>query len=68
MATANWRGTVGVVKPTYGSGSRVEFIRLLPKGRRCHSSFFPLEFSLPSVFCLGPAIGSLLKVVPLNNI
>src|SRR3990172_12585153 len=32
MATANWRGTVGVVKPTYGSGSLVEFIRLLPEG------------------------------------
>jgi hypothetical protein len=59
--------TVGVIKHL-GSGSLVEFIRLLPKGGRCHSSFFPLEFSLPSVFCLGPAIGSLLKVVPLNNI
>jgi maleate cis-trans isomerase len=32
MATANWRGTVGVIKPTYGSGSLVEFIRLLPEG------------------------------------
>jgi maleate cis-trans isomerase len=32
MASANWRGTVGVVKPTYGSGSLVEFIRLLPEG------------------------------------
>lgn len=32
MATASWRGTVGVVKPTYGSGSLVEFIRLLPEG------------------------------------
>jgi len=32
MATAGWRGTVGVVKPTYGSGSLVEFIRLLPEG------------------------------------
>jgi maleate cis-trans isomerase len=32
MAPANWRGTVGVVKPTYESGSLVEFIRLLPEG------------------------------------
>lgn len=32
MASANWRGTVGVVKPTHGSGSLVEFIRLLPDG------------------------------------
>lgn len=32
MASASWRGTVGVVKPTYGSGSLVEFIRLLPEG------------------------------------
>ena len=32
MASADWRGTVGVVKPTYGSGSLVEFIRLLPEG------------------------------------
>jgi len=32
MASASWRGTVGVVKPTYGSGSLVEFIRLLPDG------------------------------------
>ena len=32
MAKANWRGTVGVVKPTYESGSLVEFIRLLPEG------------------------------------
>jgi maleate isomerase len=32
MAKANWRGTVGVVKPTYESGSLVEFVRLLPEG------------------------------------
>ena len=32
MASANWRGTVGVIKPTYESGSLVEFIRLLPEG------------------------------------
>jgi maleate cis-trans isomerase len=32
MPSANWRGTVGVVKPTYESGSLVEFIRLLPDG------------------------------------
>ena len=32
MTSANWRGTVGVVKPTYESGSLVEFIRLLPDG------------------------------------
>ena len=32
MASANWRGIVGVVKPTYESGSLVEFIRLLPEG------------------------------------
>ena len=32
MGSANWRGSVGVVKPTYGSGSLVEFIRLLPEG------------------------------------
>ncbi len=32
MASASWRGDVGVVKPTYGSGSLIEFIRLLPEG------------------------------------
>ena len=32
MASSNWRGTVGVVKPTNESGSLVEFIRLLPEG------------------------------------
>jgi len=35
MASASWRGTVGVIKPTYGSGSLVEFIRLLPEGVGC---------------------------------
>lgn len=35
MASGTWRGTVGVVKPTYGSGSLVEFIRLLPEGVGC---------------------------------
>lgn len=35
MATGTWRGVVGVVKPTYGSGSLVEFIRLLPEGVGC---------------------------------
>ena len=29
-ASANWRGTVGIVKLTYESGSMVEFIRVLP--------------------------------------
>ena len=32
MASGTWRGIVGVVKPTYESGSLVEFIRLLPEG------------------------------------
>ena len=32
MANASWRGTVGVIKPTYSPGSLVEFIRLLPEG------------------------------------
>ncbi len=32
MSSGTWRGSVGVVKPTYGSGSLVEFIRLLPEG------------------------------------
>jgi len=35
MSSGTWRGTVGVVKPTYGSGSLVEFIRLLPEGVGC---------------------------------
>ena len=35
MATGTWRGIVGVIKPTYGSGSLVEFIRLLPEGVGC---------------------------------
>ena len=35
MASGTWRGIVGVVKPTYGSGSLVEFIRLLPEGVGC---------------------------------
>ena len=29
---ANWRGTVGVIKPTYHSGSLGELIKLLPDG------------------------------------
>ena len=32
MTFASWRGTVGVVKPTYRPGSLEEFIRLLPDG------------------------------------
>ena len=32
MSFASWRGTVGVVKPTYRPGSLEEFIRLLPEG------------------------------------
>src|SRR3970040_2174546 len=35
MSSGTWRGTVGVVKPAYGSGSLVEFIRLLPEGVGC---------------------------------
>ena len=35
MSSGTWRGTVGVVKPTYGSGSLVDFIRLLPEGVGC---------------------------------
>ncbi len=35
MASGTWRGVVGVIKPTYGSGSLVEFIRLLPEGVGC---------------------------------
>jgi maleate cis-trans isomerase len=35
VASGTWRGIVGVVKPTYGSGSLVEFIRLLPEGVGC---------------------------------
>ncbi len=32
MSFGSWRGTVGVVKPTYRPGSLEEFIRLLPDG------------------------------------
>jgi len=32
MSSLTWRGTVGVIKPTYDSGTLVEFIRLLPDG------------------------------------
>jgi maleate cis-trans isomerase len=32
MAFESWRGTVGVIKPTYRPGSLEEFIRLLPDG------------------------------------
>ena len=35
MSFASWRGTVGVVKPTYRPGSLEEFIRLLPDGISC---------------------------------
>jgi maleate isomerase len=35
MAFASWRGTVGVVKPTYRPGSLEEFMRLLPDGIAC---------------------------------
>ena len=54
MATANWRGTVCVVKPTYGSGSLVEFIRLLPEGVGVIPVFFHwiFHFLLSSVSAL----------------
>lgn len=32
MSFASWRGTVGLVKPTYRPGTLEEFIRLLPEG------------------------------------
>ena len=32
MAFASWRGTVGVIKPTYRPGSLEEFMRLVPDG------------------------------------
>ena len=32
MSNGNWRGTVGMVKPTRGSGSLEELIRMLPEG------------------------------------
>jgi len=32
MSNANWRGIVGVIKPSYKSGSLVDFIHLLPDG------------------------------------
>jgi maleate cis-trans isomerase len=32
MPSATWRGTIGLIKPTYESGSLVEFIKLLPEG------------------------------------
>ena len=32
MAYDCWRGMVGIVKPTKGSGSLVELIKLLPDG------------------------------------
>ncbi len=32
MGFGSWRGTVGVIKPTYRPGSLEEFIRLLPDG------------------------------------
>jgi maleate isomerase len=32
VAFASWRGTVGLIKPTYRPGSLEEFIRLLPDG------------------------------------
>lgn len=35
MAFASWRGTVGVIKPTYRPGSLEEFIKLIPDGISC---------------------------------
>ena len=32
MPSGTWRGVVGVIKPTYGSASLTEFIRLMPEG------------------------------------
>jgi maleate cis-trans isomerase len=32
VSFASWRGTVGIIKPTYRPGSLEEFIRLLPEG------------------------------------
>ena len=32
MSFVSWRGTVGVIKPTYRPGSLEEFMRLLPEG------------------------------------
>jgi maleate isomerase len=35
MSFASWRGTVGVIKPTYRPGSLEEFIKLIPDGIAC---------------------------------
>ncbi len=35
MSFDSWRGTVGVIKPTYRPGSLEEFIKLLPDGISC---------------------------------
>jgi len=35
MSFASWRGTVGVIKPTFRPGSLEEFIKLMPDGIAC---------------------------------
>ena len=35
MSFASWRGTVGVIKPTFRPGSLEEFIKLIPDGIAC---------------------------------
>jgi len=39
MPSVNWRGTIGVIKPGYGTASLVEFIRLMPEGVGCIPKF-----------------------------
>ena len=41
MSNGNWRGTVGMVKPTRGSGSLEEIIRMLPEGIKDYRRLAP---------------------------
>ena len=43
MVFASWRGTVGVIKPTYRPGSLEEFMRLLPDGIACIPLFLGIR-------------------------
>ncbi|HLG72066.1 MAG TPA: hypothetical protein VK009_16730 [Chloroflexota bacterium] len=43
MSFASWRGTVGVIKPTFRPGSLEEFIKLIPDGIACIPLFIGFQ-------------------------
>ena len=54
--SGNWRGVVGIIKPTYRPGSLEEFIRLLPEGIGVIPKFVDVREGLEREFVDGFAL------------